>query len=125
MTAVSNVYINKLDDIVNDYNNTCHRTIKMNPVDVKDNAYIDFGKEVNQKDPKFKVGDHIKISKHKNIFTKRYTPNWSEEVFVIREFKNTVPWKYAISDLNREELSEYFMKKTWKKQIKKNLGQKK
>ena len=47
MTAVSNVYINKLDDIVNDYNNTCHRTIKMNPVDVKDNAYIDFGKEVN------------------------------------------------------------------------------
>ena len=125
MTAVSNVYINKLDDIVNDYNNTCHRTIKMNPVDVKDNAYIDFGKEVNQKDPKFKIGDHIKISKHKNIFTKRYTPNWSEEVFVIREFKNTVPWKYAISDLNREELSEYFMKKTWKKQIKKNLGQKK
>ena len=125
MTAVSNVYINKLDDIVNDYNNTCHRTIKMNPVDVKDNAYIDFGKEVNQKDPKFKVGDHIKISKHKNIFTKRYTPNWSEEVFVIREFKNTVPWKYAISDLNREELSEYFMKKTWKKLIKKNLGQKK
>ena len=125
MTAVSNVYINKLDDIVNDYNNTCHRTIKMNPVDVKDNAYIDFGKEVNQKDPKFKVGDHIKISKHKNIFTKRYTPNWSEEVFVIREFKNTVLWKYAISDLNREELSEYFMKKTWKKQIKKNLGQKK
>ena len=125
MTAVSNVYINKLDDIVNDYNNTCHRTIKMNPVDVKDNAYIDFGKEVNQKDPKFKIGDHIKISKHKNIFTKRYTPNWSEEVFVIREFKNTVPWKYAISELNREELSEYFMKKTWKKQIKKNLGQKK
>ena len=69
MTAVlQNVYSNKLDDIVNEYNNTYHRTIKMKPVDVKDNTYIDFEKEVKKKDPKFKVGDHVRISKYKNIF---------------------------------------------------------
>ena len=86
-----NVYIDKLDYIVNEYNNTYHRTIKMKPIDVKDNTYIDFGKEVNDNDPKFKVGDHVRISKYKNIFAKGYTPNWSEEVFVIKEIKNTVP----------------------------------
>ena len=69
MTAISkNVYIDKLDDIVNEYNNTYHRTIKMKPVDVKDNTYINFEKEVNNKDPKFKIGDHFRISKYKNIF---------------------------------------------------------
>ena len=79
MTPISkHVYIDKLDDIVNEYNNTYHRTIKMKPVDVKDNTYIDFEKEVNDKDPKFKVGDHVRISKYKNIFAKGYTPNWSE-----------------------------------------------
>ena len=63
MTSISkNVYIDKLDDIVNEYNNTYHRTIKMKPVDVKDNTYIDFKKEVNDKDSKFKVGDHVRIS---------------------------------------------------------------
>ena len=82
MTSISkNAYIDKLNDIVNEYKNTYHRTIKMKPVDVKDNAYIDFGKEVNDKDPKFKVGDHVRISKYKNVFAKGYTPNWSEEVF--------------------------------------------
>ena len=84
MTSISkNVNINKLDDIVDKYNKTYHRTIKVKPVDVKDNAYIDFEKEVNNKDPKFKVGDHVRISKYKNIFAKEYTPNWSEESFVI------------------------------------------
>ena len=93
MSSISkNVYIDKLDDIVNEYNNTYHRTIKMKLVDVKDNTYIDFKKEVNDKDPKFKVGDHVRISKYKNIFAKGYTPNWSEEVFVIKKVKNTVPW---------------------------------
>ena len=67
-----NVYIDKLNDIVNEYNNTYHRTIKMKPVDVKDNIYINFKKEVNQKDPKFKVGDNVRISKYKNIFAKGY-----------------------------------------------------
>ena len=105
MTSISkNVYIDKLDDIVNEYNNTYHRTIKMKPADVKDNTYIDFKKEVNDKDPKFKVGDHVRISKYKNIFAKGYTPNWSEEVFVISKIKNTVPWTYIINDLNGEEI---------------------
>ena len=82
MTAISkNVYINKLDDIVDEYNDTYHRTIKMKPVDVKDNTYIDFEKEVNNKDPKLKIGDQVRTFKYKNIFAKGYTPNWSEEVF--------------------------------------------
>ena len=93
MTSVSaNVYIDKLDGIVNEYNNTYHRTFKMKPVDVKDSTYIDFEKEVNDKDPKFKTGDRVRISKYKNIFAKGYRPNWLEEVFEIRKVKNTVQW---------------------------------
>ena len=104
MTSVSkNVYIDKLDDIVNEYNNTYHRTIKMKPVDVEDNTYIDFKKEANDQDPKFKVGYHVRISKYKNIFAKGCTSNWSEEVFVVSKFKNTVPWTYVINDLNGDE----------------------
>ena len=76
----------------------------MKPAEVKDNTYIDFKKEVNDKDPKFKVGDHVRISKYKNIFAKGYTPNWSEEVFVIKKVKNRVPWIYVINDLNGEEI---------------------
>ena len=76
MTSISkNAYIDKLDDIVNQYNNTYHRTIKIKPVDVKDNAYIKFSKDVNDEDPKFKVDDHVRISKWKNIFAKGYTQN--------------------------------------------------
>ena len=82
MTAVpKNVYIDKLDDIINEYNNTYHRTIKMKPIEVKDNTYIDSIKEVNDKDPKFKVGDHVRITKVKTIVAKGYTPNWSDDVF--------------------------------------------
>ena len=92
MTAVSkNVYIDNLSDIVSEYNNTYHRTIKIKPVDVKDNKYIDFNKEVNDKDSKFKVGDHVRISKYKNILLKDIVQIKSEEVFVIKEVKNTVP----------------------------------
>ena len=76
---------------MNEYNNAYHRAIKMKPVGVKDNTYIYFKKEVNDKDSKFKVGDYIRISKCKNIFAKGYMPNWSEEVFVIKKVKNTVP----------------------------------
>ena len=73
MTSISkNVYIDKLDDIVDEYNNTYHTTIKMKPTDVKDNTYINADKEINNKDPKFKVGDRVRISKYKNIFTKGY-----------------------------------------------------
>ena len=116
MTAISeNVYINKLDDIVNEYNNAYHRTIKMKPVDVKDNTYIDFEKVVNNKDPKFKVGDYLKISKCKNFFAKGYMPNCSEEVFVISNIKNTVPWTYVINDLNSEEIIVTFFEKELQK----------
>ena len=116
MTAISkNVYIDKLDDIVNEYNNTYHRTIKMKPVDVKDNTYIDFKKEVNDKGPKFKVDDHIRISKYKNIFAKGYTPNWSEEVFVIKKVTDTVPWTYVINDLNDNEAIGTFYEKELQK----------
>ena len=116
MTAVSkNVYIDKLDDIVNEYNNTYQRTITMKPVDVKDNTYIDFQKEVNNKDPKFKFGDHVRISKYKNIFAKRYTPNWSEEVFISSKIENTVLQTYVINDLNCEEIIGIFYEKELRK----------
>ena len=106
MTAISkNVYFDVLDDIVNKYNDTFHRTIKMKRVDVKDNTYIDLKKEVNDKDPKFKVGDYARISKYKNIFATGYMPNWSEEVFVVNKIKNTVQWTYVINDLNVEEIT--------------------
>ena len=109
MTLISkNVYIDRLDDIVKEYNNTYHKPIKMKPVDVKDNTYINFKKGVNDKNPKFKVGDHVRISKYKNIFAKGYTPNWSEEIFIIKKIKNTMPWTYVINDLNDEEIIGIF-----------------
>ena len=120
MTSVSkNVYIDKLDDVVDEYNNT-YRKIKMKPLDVKDSTYIDSTelhskKEVNDRDPKFKVGDHVRISKYKNIFAKGYTPNWSEEVFVIKKVKNTVPWTYVINDLNDEEITGTFYERELQK----------
>ena len=105
MTFISkHVYIDKLDDIVDEYNNIYHRTIKMKPIDAKNNTYIKIDKEVNDNDPKFKVGDHVRTSKYKSIFDKGYTPNWSEEVFVIKEIKNTVPWTYVINDVNGQEI---------------------
>ena len=76
MTSISkNVYMDKLNDVVNEYNNTYHRTIKLKPVDIKDNTFINSNKEVNDKDSKFQVGDHVKISKYQNIFAKGNTPN--------------------------------------------------
>ena len=116
MTSISkNVHIDKLDDIVDEYNNTYHTTIKMKPADVKDNTYKNADKEYNNKDPKFKVGDHVRISKYKNIFTKGYMPNWSEEVFVIKKVKSTVPWTYVINDLNGEEITGTFYEKELQK----------
>ena len=98
-----NVYIDKLNDIVNKCNNIYHSTIKMKPVDVNLSTHIDFSKEVNDKDPKFKFDNVVRISKYKNIFAKAYIPNWSEGVYVIKKVQNTVPWTYVISDLNGEE----------------------
>ena len=109
------MYIDKLDDIVGEYIDTYHRTIEIKPVDVKDNKYIDFNKDINDKDLKFKVGDRVRISKYKNLFANGYTPNWSEEVFVVSKIKNTVPWTYIINDLNGEEIIGTFYEKELQK----------
>ena len=105
------MYIDNLDDIVRKHNNTCHTSIKMKPVDVKNNTYIDFKKEVNDKEPKFKIGDHVRISKYKNIFAKGYMPNWSEEIFIISKIKNTVPLTYVLNEPNGEEIIGTFYEK--------------
>ena len=102
MTATGkNVYYDVLDDAVNRYNNTKHNTIKMKPIDVKNNkrVYID---EHNEKDSRFKVVDRVRISKFKNIFAKGYTPNWSTEIFIIDKINDTVPYTYNLKDLNDE-----------------------
>ena len=93
MTAISkNVYFDVLDDVINKYNKTVHKTIKMKPIDATDDYFVENNENPNKKDPKFKVGDSVRISKYKIIFAKGYTPNWSEEVFIISKIKNTVPW---------------------------------
>ena len=116
MTAVlKNVYFDVLDDIVNKYNNTVYRTIKMKLIDVTDDSYAEYNENPNKRDSKFKVGDHVRISKYKNIFAKGYTPNWSEEVFVISKIKNTVPWTCIVSDLNGEKISGSFYEKELQK----------
>ena len=85
----------------------------MKAVDVKDNTYIDFIKKFKDKDPKCKIGDHVRISIHRNIFSKGFTPYWSEEVFVIKKVKNTVP--YVVNDLNDEEIIGTFYQKELQK----------
>ena len=104
-----------LDDIVDKYNNTVHRTTEIKPIDVTSDSYAEYNEDSNKKDPKFKVGDHVRISKYKNIFAKGYTPNWSEEVFVVSKIKNTVPWTYVVSDLNGEEITGSFYEKKLQK----------
>ena len=105
MTATGkNVYYDILNDVVNEYNNTKHNTIKMKPKDVKNDnkkAYID---EHNEKDSRFKVGDRVRIAKFKNIFAKGYTPNWSKEIFIVNKINDTVPYTYNLKDLNAEEV---------------------
>ena len=99
MTAVSkNAYFDVLDDIVNKYNNRVQRTVKMKPNDVTGDFYAEYNEDFNKKDPKFKAGDYVRISKYKNIFAKGYTPIWSEEVFAVSKTKNTVTWTYVVSD---------------------------
>ena len=117
MTATSkNVCYNVLDDVVSKYNNTKHSTIKMKPIDVKDNkrVYID---EHTEKDSRFKVGDRVRISKFKNIFAKGYTPNWSKEIFIVDKINDTVPYTYNIKDLNDEEIIGSFYDRELQKTI--------
>ena len=112
MTTISkNVYIDVLNDIVNKYNSTVHKTIKMKPIDVTGDSCVEYNEDLNRKGPKFKVNDHVRISKYNNIFARGYVPNWSEEVFIVNEIKNTVPWTYTISDLNGEPITGTFYEK--------------
>ena len=87
----------------------------MNPIDVRDNNFTEYIEESNEKGPKFKIDVHVRISRYKNIFVKGYTPNWSEETFIINKVKNTVPWTYEISDLNGEEILGHFYEKEFRK----------
>ena len=87
----------------------------MKPIEVKSNSYAEYNVDSDEKDPKFKVGDHVRISKYKNIFAKRYTPNWSEEVFVISKITKTVPQTYVINDFNGEEIIGTFYEKELQK----------
>ena len=117
MTATGkNVYYDVLDDVVNKYNNTKHSTIKMKPVDVKDNkrVYID---EHNEKDSRFKVSDKVRISKFKNIFAKGYTSNWSKEIFIVDKINDKVPYTYNIKDLNGKKIIGSFYDKELQKTI--------
>ena len=83
----------------------------MKPIDVTGDSYAEYNEDFNKKDPKFKVGDHVRISKYKNIFAKGYAPNWSEQDFVVSKIKNTIAWTYVINDLSDEEIAENFCKK--------------
>ena len=112
IAAISkSVYFDVLDDIVNKCNNTVHRTIIMKPIDVTSHSYAEYNEDSNEKDPKYKVGDRVRISKYKSIFVKGYTQNSSEEVFVVSKIKNTVSWTYVISDLNVEPIGRTFYEK--------------
>ena len=112
MTIVlKNFYFDVLVDIVNKCNNTVHRSIKMKPVHVTFDSYAEYNQNSIERNRKFKVGDHVRTWKCKNIFAKGYAQNWSEEVFAISKIKNTVPWTYMISDLNGEPIIGSFYEK--------------
>ena len=122
VTAVSkNVYFDVGDDIVNKYNNTFHKTMKMKPIDVTSDSYAEYYEDFSENKPKFKIGDLVTISKYKNILAKGYTQNWSEEIFIITKIKDTVPWTYTISDLNGKPITGSF----YKKEMQKNSQKKK
>ena len=103
-----------LIDFVNKCNNTVHITIKMKPIDVTNDSLAEYDEESNKKSPKFKINDHVKISKYKNIFAKEYVPNWSEEIFIVSTIKIN-------NDLNGNEIKGIFMKKNCKRLIQKSL----
>ena len=100
------MYVGKLNQIVNEYNNTYYSTTKRKRVDVKSSIYVDFGMENNENDPIFEVRDHVRIYKYKNSFGKGYVIlNWSQDVLRIKKVKNIVPWTYVIEDLNEGEIA--------------------
>ena len=117
MTATSkNVYYDVLDDVFSKYNNTKHSTIKMKPIDVRNNKRV-YIEEHNEKDSRFKVGDRVRISKFKNIFAKGYTPNWSKEIFIVDKINDTLPYTYNIKDLNGEKIIGSFYDKELQKSV--------
>ena len=93
----------------------------MKPTDVESDSFAEYNEESNEKDPKFKVGDHVRISKYKNIFAEGYAPNWSEEIFVVKKGKNTIPWTYVLNDQNGEEIEGSFYEKKLQKTNQKEL----
>ena len=112
-----NVYYDALDDVVNKYNNTKHSTIKMKPIDVRNNnkrVYVD---EHNEKDSRFKVGDRVRISRYKNIFAKGYAPNWSKEIFIVDKVNDTVPYRYNLKDLNEEIIDSFYDRELQKTEL--------
>ena len=109
------MYFNILNDIVDEYNNTYHKTIKMEPIDVKNDSFAEYNEEYNEKGPKLKVDDPVRISKYKNTFAKGYAPNWSEEIFIVKKIQNTVPWTYVVSDLHEEKIVDSFYEKDLQK----------
>ena len=119
ITAIGkNVYYDVLDDVVSKYNNTKHSTIKMKPIDVRDNSnkrvYID---EHNEKCSRFKVGDRVRTSKFKNTFAKGYTPNWGKDIFIVDKINDTVPYTDNLKDLNDEEIIGGFYDQELQKSI--------
>ena len=116
MAAVSKkVNFDPLDDIVGDYHNIYRKFVKIKPIDVKPDFNAEHNVDSNERHPKFKVGNHVRIPKYKNIFAEGYTPNCSEEIFVIKKIKDTFPWTYVISDFNGEEIVGTFYKKELEK----------
>ena len=111
--------IYKLDDIVNEYNNWYHGKIDMKPVDVKNNTYIGFKKELNDKDSKFKVGDRVRTFKYKNIFAKWYAPNWSEKNLYFKKLKIQSLGLTLLMISLMKKLLKHFMKKNYKRLINK------
>ena len=122
MTAVSKIVYFDVLDIVNKYNNTFHRAIKMKPIDITSDSYAEYSADSNKKDPKFKVGDHLKNMKIQNIFAKGYSPHCSEEIFIIIKIKNKHPWTYVISNLIGEEIVGTFYEKELQKTTQKEFG---
>ena len=118
MTAVGkNVYWNVLDDIVEKYNGTINKSTGMKPKDVKSDDKAVYVEESNEKSARFSIGDRVRISKFKNIFAKGYTPNWSKEIFVVSQVKNTVPWTYELKDLNGKDIIGSFYDRELQKTV--------
>ena len=114
MASISkDVYFDVLDDIVKKYNNSYHRTIKMKQID--DNSFAEYKEESNEKDRKFKVGDHVRISKYKNIFAKGHNLIGVKKSLLWKKIKNTLPWGYEINHLNGDEIVGSFYEKKLQK----------